>query len=332
MVGAVVCFLLLLAVVAPDAGAQPPMPYTATKPLPDVQNARYGPYERNVLDLWHAKSSGPAPLLIFFHGGGFVGGDKWNLDPDLLERCLDAGISVATANYRKSTQAVFPAPMLDGARAIQYLRWKAAEYNLDPGRFAAAGNSAGAGIALWVGFHDDLADPDNTNPVLRQSSRLSALTVFGAQCSYDPRFIKEVIGGRAYEHPALPLFYGLTGEQLDTPMAYRLYEEAAPINYVTADDPPVFLYYAESKAPLPPGLNTGPTIHYPQFGQPIEGQPRPGQGIHHPKFGEVLQAKLEPLGIECVLRHQDDYPGEEEPVHGANRDLVEFLKRRFGLR
>jgi len=217
----------------------PPLP-SNTKPRPDEFNCAYGPYERNVLDLWKAASDKPTPLLVFFHGGGFLGGDKWTLDPDLLERCRAAGISVASANYRLSSQAIFPAPMLDGARAIQFLRHKAKDWNLDPARFAASGDSAGAGISLWIGFHDDLADPKSADPVLRESTRLTCMAVFGAQCSYDLRFIREHIGGRAYEHPALPKLYGLKRDELDSARAYQLYEAAAPITYVNAGDPPVF--------------------------------------------------------------------------------------------
>jgi acetyl esterase/lipase len=278
------------------------------KPEPDQRNVAYGPHERNVLDLWQARSDRPTPLVVFIHGGGFLAGDKSNVPPPLLERCLHAGISVASINYRYSTQAPFPGPMLDGARAVQFLRSKAAPWNLDPTRFAASGGSAGAGISLWIGFHDDLADPASADPVARQSTRLSCMGVLGAQSSYDPREIKEWIGGRAHEHPALMPFYGLKADELDTPKAYKLYEAASAINYVTADDPPVFMYYNEPPGPLPPDA-------------------RPGQGIHHPKFGEALKAKLDPLGIECVLRHQDEYVRGEHADMFA--DMVAFFQRIF---
>ena len=185
-------------------------------------NVRYGPHDRNVLDLWQAKpkpgQTAPAPLVVFFHGGGFRNGDKSSIPAWLVSTCLDAGISVASANYRLSQTAPFPAPMLDGARAIQFVRFKANELGIDPGRIAASGSSAGAGIALWVGFHDDLADPRSDDPIARQSSRVACLGVDGAQTSYDPRFIKETIGGRAHEHPALRSFYGITSDaDLDSP-------------------------------------------------------------------------------------------------------------------
>jgi acetyl esterase/lipase len=59
--------------------------------------------------------------------------------------------------------------MHDGARAVQYLRSRAKEWNLDPARVAATGGSAGAGISLWLAFHADLADPKSKDPVARQS-------------------------------------------------------------------------------------------------------------------------------------------------------------------
>lgn len=100
----------------------------------------------------------PAPLVIFLHGGGFRHGGKEQVSPQLIRKCLEAGISVASIHYRLTDTAPFPAPMHDGARAVQHLRHKAKEFNLDPTRIAATGGSAGAGIPLWLAFHEDLAD------------------------------------------------------------------------------------------------------------------------------------------------------------------------------
>jgi acetyl esterase len=116
--------------------------------------------------------------------------------PDrLLTESLKSGISVVTITYRLSDEAKAPAPFLDGARAIQFIRFKAKEWNLDPQRIAATGMSAGAGISLWLGFHDDLADPNSPDPVLRQSTRLTCMAVYMAQTSHDPRFIRELFPG-----------------------------------------------------------------------------------------------------------------------------------------
>ncbi len=289
-----------------------------TKPSPDLADAQYGPHERNVLDIWKAKPqgghSGPTPLVVYFHGGGFRRGNKSSVPAWLVRDCLDEGISVASANYRLSQTDAFPAPMLDGARAIQYLRRNATELGIDPDRIAAAGNSAGAGIAMWVAFHDDLADPSSDDPVARCSSRLCCVGSDGGQTSYDPRFIKVLIGGRAHEHPALRPFYGIESDaELDSPRIEQLFEEASPINYVTSDDPPGILFYAEPDAP-------------------VASNAKPGVGIHHPRFGKALKAKLDPLGIECTLRHWASYPTQDDPVEQMCREMTSFFVRQFQIR
>src|SRR5689334_12464802 len=64
------------------------------KPAPDLAEVKYGPHQRNVLDLWKAKSDKPAPLVVFIHGGGFHGGSKDLLSARLLNLLLESGISV----------------------------------------------------------------------------------------------------------------------------------------------------------------------------------------------------------------------------------------------
>ena len=198
-------------------------PTEQSLPAPDVTDEKYGPHPRNVFDLWKAKSDKPTPLVIFFHGGGFRGGSNKDAPPGLVRGCLEAGISVASVEYRLSNVAPYPAQMLDGARALQYLRSKARAFNLDPNRIGCTGGSAGAGISLWLAFHDDLADPTSADPVLRESTRISCAVGRDGQCSYDPRWIKQNIGGLAYLHPfALP-FFNVTPEELLTDKAAKLY-------------------------------------------------------------------------------------------------------------
>ena len=260
-----------------------------------------------MLDLWTAKSAKPTPLVVFIHGGGFRGGGKEALPPALLSGCLAAGISVMAISYRLSPEVNFPAHYLDCARAIQSARHHAKEWNLDPKRVASTGGSAGAGTSLWIGFHDDLADLKSADPVLRQSTRLTCMAVNGAQSTYDPRVIKEWIGGRAHEHPALEGFYGLTKDELDTPKAHQRYEQAAPIHYLTKDDPPVFAFYNEPKGPLP-------------------ADAKPGQGIHHINFGLKLKERMDALSIECIIKHGDDYT---QAGGNSTQDMVKFLRGTF---
>ena len=142
----------------------------AARPAPDAAELRYGPHARNVMDLWLTGGARPAPFVIYYHGGGFRQGDKSSIGAPLLRKLLASGVSVAAANYRLSDSAPYPAQMLDAARALQFLREHAARYGLDPRRAGATGGSAGAGISLWLAFHDDLADPASPDTVARQST------------------------------------------------------------------------------------------------------------------------------------------------------------------
>jgi acetyl esterase len=301
--------IFLLCAAAAPLGAQPAKKALTPPYPPDLANVAYGPHQRNVIDLWKTPSDKPTPLVIYIHGGGFVGGDKSTVGKGLIDECRKHGISVAAINYRYSTQAIFPAPMLDGARAVQFLRLHAREYHLDPKAFACTGGSAGAGISLWIGFHDDMADPNSTDPVARQSTRLSSIGVTNAQTTYDPRVIAKLIGDETAHVSALHTLFGLKpGEDVLTAQPYfHLYEEASPVNYLTAGDPPVFLFYTRSNVPLPP--------------------PDTGTGIHHPRFGYFLKEKMDKLGIECIVKTKDDYAGN--PAVESTRDMVEFFVRHF---
>jgi len=270
---------------------------------PTHADVRYGPHERNVFDLYLAESDTPTPLLVFIHGGGFVAGDKRQVSPRLIDDMHKNGISVAALNYRFITTAPMPACYHDAARAIQFLRAHAADYNLDPERIACSGGSAGAGISLWLAFHDDLADPKAEDPILRESTRILCAQVNGAQVSYDPRFWREIGLERGLGHRSFSQMYGRReGEPEDAPRLTALYEESAPITHLSADDPPVYMVYGVTK-------DVGPDT-------PMNAL------IHHPLHGLALQQRMKPLGIDCIVVYRD---GPEPPM-SATEFLIGHLK------
>ncbi len=247
---------------------------------PTHENVKYGPHARNVMDVWLAKSDKPTPVLVSIHGGGFRSGNK-SVSPDLLRKCLDSGISVVAITYRLTDVAIAPAQFLDSARAIQFVRHNAKEWNLDPKRIAATGSSAGAGLSLWLGFHDDRADPRSDDPVLRQSTRLTCMSVFNGQTSYDPRFIRDLFPGTdVYKESALAKLYDVDLNKLDAlpKEKYKLFELVSPINHLTKDDAPAQLIYADKRV-----------------------RPLKDRAIHSPKFGQVLKERMDKLGIECQV-------------------------------
>jgi acetyl esterase/lipase len=277
---------------------------------PTFENMRYGPHERNVLDLWQARSTKPTPLIVFIHGGGFVGGDKAKVrDTPMVKSALDAGVSFAAINYRFRTTAPIQDILRDCARAIQYMRYRAAEWNIDKKRIAAYGGSAGASTSLWLAFHDDLADPKNPDPVLRESSRLSAAGANSTQFTCDVLQWEEVLGVPAekfYSEGAE--FYGLKkAEDLYSPEGKRIRADVDMRGLITSDDPPVYLFS-------------------PQPGGPPKDR---GHYVHHPKHARAIKERCDQLGVKAVLYVPGD--GGERPPAG-DQTLLQFLLRNLGVR
>ncbi len=262
--------------------AYPVLAQRPKDPEPTHANVAYGPHRRNVLDLWIAPGRGPRPLLVYIHGGGWVVGDKRGAKR-MVRPFLQRGVSVAAINYRLTGEHPLPAPVHDAARAIQFLRWKAAAWNIDPKRIAVTGGSAGGCTSLWLALHDDLADPQAKDPVLRQSTRVVAAAVRGAQTAIDPPLVKSWVGPAILQHRMIWMAVG----EPDMASAWKnyekhrpLYREFSPYYHLTKDDPPLFLSYNRD-ASLP--------------------SRDAGHGIHHPVLGVKLKEKADALGVECHL-------------------------------
>ncbi len=297
----------------PKKGPLPPEGQRTYARPPDIENVRYGLHERNVLDLWQAKADKPTPIVVFFHPGGFTHGDKrgerTGLSPKLLDICLARGISVATANYRLSKHAPFPAPHEDCARAIQFLRHRAKEWNLNPKALASTGASAGAAISMWLAFKPDFADPNNADPVKRQSTRPAVIGCIDGQSSLDPRVIVKLVNEATIQKAgpqALAPLFGLPRDAdfLKVERAFPFYEEASAINHLKPGAPPAFLYYSRAPGPLTEA------------------------DIHSVRFGVIVKEPMDKLGIDCVLRHAGDYAGPDRGT-AMNRDMVEFILKHL---
>jgi acetyl esterase/lipase len=190
---------LLLAPLAALNAADAPKPAPApdnllsAPPRPALADVAYGSHERQVLDSWKAESPVPTPVVCFIHGAGWGALDKANVHKMLdVRRLLGAGISIAACNYRHVHRAhaarVEPPvkwPLEDAARALQFARSKAAEWNLDKQRIGACGGSAGVCSSLWLALHDDMANPQSSDPVARESSRLFCAAVPHGPINHD---------------------------------------------------------------------------------------------------------------------------------------------------
>jgi pimeloyl-ACP methyl ester carboxylesterase len=296
-----------------DTSAAPaPAANNAGNPPPTFENISYGPHERNVLDFWKASSDKPTPVVVFIHGGGFVAGDKSKARDDRAIRdCLNAGASFASINYRYRTYTPIQDVLRDCARAIQFIRSKDKEWNIDKPRIAAYGGSAGAGTSLWLAFHDDLADPNNADPILRESSRIVAAGANGCQFSYDVLKWKELFGeasDRFQKGEDYAGFYGLKSlDELTQPIGQRWRTDCDMHGLISAGDAPVFV-----SSPLPGGDVTDR-----------------GHLLHHPRHAEAIKKRCDEIGILAIgnIPALNIKPAADQPA-----TMTEFLLQQLGAK
>lgn len=288
-------------------------------PEPTAKAVHYGPHERQVLDFYQAKSDTPTPVMFAIHGGGWVNGSKDGYR-GAAKRYNDAGISLIAINYRMVTEAaekkIDPPvkwPLEDAARALQFVRSKAGEWNLDKKRIGATGGSAGGCSSLYLLYHDDMADPKSSDPVARESTRLFCAAVDGAQTTLDPKVLTEwmpnyTYGGHAF---AIPGPDGKRDAGYKTYLAKRdellpKINTYSPMAHVTKDDPPVFLFYGNAKAAA------------------VKGESKEDP-THAPLLGAILMEKLTAEGVEGIFVHA----GMPHPKYKSSADyLIDRLKAK----
>ncbi|MDA8045430.1 MAG: alpha/beta hydrolase fold domain-containing protein [Actinomycetota bacterium] len=100
--------------------------------------------------LYSPAGGQPTPILVYFHGGGWVIGDLDSDDPFCRDLCHRTGAALISVNYRHGPEHRFPAAVDDALAAVQWVAANAAELGAIPGQMAVAGWSAGANLAAGV--------------------------------------------------------------------------------------------------------------------------------------------------------------------------------------
>lgn len=272
---------------------------TADATPPTFTDVPYGTHFRQTLDVWLAKTNRPAPVVFYVHGGGWNALDKTDIHQYLDVRgLLAAGVSVASVNYRFLADAnaagISPPlqwPLQDTARALQVLRSRAAEWNLDKSRIAGSGVSAGGCAALWLAMHDDMAQLQSPDPVARESTRLLFTATRVPQTSLDPRQLVEWIpnsnyGGHAFGYPGKTRPEAFAAFLPEREKHLEDLRRFSPIEHASAGDPPAMLLYPADKPPVKGEAQSDPT--------------------HSALLGLMLQERLQPLGVKCEVRHPLD--------------------------
>ena len=278
----------------------------------DYVNETYGDHQRNKFDIWLAKSDKPTPLVIFIHGGGFGSGDKSKYyNSKQLVSFLEKGISVATINYRFQKHKPYGilASLNDSKRCLQFIRYHTDKYNVDKTRIGVYGSSAGAGTSLWIAFSDDMADLDNPDPILRESTRISCVGALATQATYDffkwPEILNlpEELMLNANTERRIAKAFGLKYEEgIDLKSYKKIIEELDFLEKIDKDDPPMFVFNNQ------------------KGGIPVTN----GQKNHHPLHAKVLKDKADREGLESVV-----YAPKIGISNAENIDLVDFFNSKL---
>ncbi|MEA2561575.1 MAG: hypothetical protein QOH06_3079 [Acidobacteriota bacterium] len=188
-------------------------------------------------------AAAPVPVVVWIHGGGWKSGSRLPIPARVSDLC-SRGYAVASVDYRLVPTALWPAQIQDVRGAVRWLRVHAAEYGLDPSRFAAWGESAGGHLAAMLGTSGGVPSitigstsvdlEGTTGGNLGQSSRVQAVVDwYGATDFLQMRF-----------YPATVNHDGATSDEskfIGGPIQSNPERVATanPITYASADDPPL---------------------------------------------------------------------------------------------
>jgi len=220
-----------------------------------IQDARYDGGERNTFDLFLPETENrEMPLVVFFHGGGFTNGDKTRIKGQipLISSLLDSGFAFASVNYsyrQKNDSLGVQKSISDAARFIQFIRLHSDEYKIDKTRIGCYGESAGAGISLYLAFHDDLAAAGSENPECRESTRIRCAGAVATQSTYNLLRWKKIVPfywlifdiKKKSLREQMANFYGFETYKKFKPCQKEILSKLDMLNMVSPDDPPVWL-------------------------------------------------------------------------------------------
>ena len=214
------------------------------------------------LDLYVPEArTGTVACVVWIHGGAWLFGTRLT-PPDywpagaVFQAAIDAGLAVASIDYRHSREASFPAQVHDAKAAIRYLRRFAGELGLDPERFGVWGESAGGHLAALVGLINDPAF-EGIEGVTGESSAVSAVVDFYGVSDADtmPAFRDSMpqewidnLESKGEGVPAEPIDILIADSPYSAEEARRL---VSPVNHARADAPPFLLVHGEQDGLVP---------------------------------------------------------------------------------
>ena len=201
-------------------------------------------HERQKLDLYIPDEGENLPLIIWIHGGAWLGGDKERYGP---MEYLKSGYAGASLNYRLSQHAIFPAQIEDVKAAVRWIRANAETHRIDPNRFAAWGSSAGGHLVAMLGTTGDVMEFE-VGENLEVSSRVQAVVDYFGPTDFlqmDSHRLPDGLVHDAPDSPESKLVGGPIQEHKDR------VARANPITYVSKDDSPFLIIHGDMDSLVP---------------------------------------------------------------------------------
>jgi acetyl esterase/lipase len=221
--------------------------------LTDVPYAHSSSSEK--MDIYIPNSTGPYPVIIWIHGGGYNSGDKKNNDSNSPIQGLSRGYVVVSINYRLSNEAKFPAQIYDVKSAIRFLRANSKELNIKPDKIALWGRSAGGGLASLAGTSGDVKElQDDSLGYGNISNRVQAVVDLKGPINFSTMLQQlqqqNNSKNKTYDYEQSKLMLKqLMGE--DISLIPSQVARANPETYITPDDPPFFIEHGTADTMVP---------------------------------------------------------------------------------
>lgn len=251
--------ILVAATAAFGAAAPEPKPAVAAKPKPAlvipadlelIKDVAYSPDANKLhkLDILRLKKlpKTAMPVLVWIHGGGFVGGAKADGYKHLM-RFAKRGYLCASINYRFAYEKHFPGQLEDCKCAIRFLRAHAKQYNLDADHIGVWGASAGGNLVAMLGTTGGVKEFEGTGGWEKFSSRVQAVVDYYGMTDFNA--INELVKqGKATQR-----FMDRSGKDSVSHLLGvekwwenpELCRKASPTTYVSKDDPPFYIFHGD---------------------------------------------------------------------------------------
>jgi len=278
-------------------------------------------------DIFLPNSKNATGLIIYIHGGGFTEGDKTAIYknqgysgdyPNHIRHFLKDGIAVASINYRlitpNDTLGVMKC-LKDTKHALQYIRYRAKDFNIRKEDIVLTGVSAGAGASLWLDVKDDMRDLKDKNPVFHESTRVKGVALIQTQCTYDleqwvPLVFRDYgVTWDQFFQPFQSLIFGFYGiktvEEYNSNHIKEYRKDVDMLSFFTSDDSEI--YADNTQSPVAPPTNIS-------------------VAEHHAFHVRAIKEAADKAGIKNVC-----YYGKDPIIYNApsNETYEDFIERKI---